>query len=344
MALKKLSEKITEVENVRYFNELFEETKPSASSNTKGVLHEVLVGYHLKGKKHMEHHEGKTGESPKELHDRLKSTISHEEYKKIHDRAKASADHIKEHLKSMGHSVHDVHWTSKPGDLHKSTGIEASQKEDASDIVVHVKDKKGKKSFHGISLKVSDKKNKHLPVSNPGSESMYGAHHLIKAHRESMEKQHPKLKNSNAKGRKEYVRSLSAKENAKVREQNVKTLHKVCDHVHDHLKNAGTHAIAEHIRTHVLQSHQTPMQKNGHHHWRMTTYAGKSDKEHAHHIIDPHSHYEHILKDHKNITIHKNGTSIIFKHKGKQFAKHRMKFESGSDTHSSLKGSGEPNA
>lgn len=328
---------------------LFEESEPAKpSNNTKGVMHELLVGHHLRGGKHMKHHPGKTGETPRQVHDRLKASIHPDDYKKMNQRAKSTANHIKEHIESQGHKIHDVHWTSKPGDLHKSTRIHASQKEDASDIVIHARNKKGEKVYHGASLKVTDNTSKHIGVSNPGSEAMYGAHHLIAKHRASLEKQHPALKNSNAKNRKDYIKSLPSHKKDHIRKQHTEVLRKVSDHVHKHLTKSGTHAIAEHIRTHVLQSHQTPMQKEGHEHIRVTTHSTtssqqkKGDDKYGHHIVHPYEHYEHMLKDHKNLSVHKQGTSLVFKHKDKKIATHQMKFNSQSDTHSSLKGNGTP--
>lgn len=122
-----------------FFEELNESTEPvegKVSSDTKGKMHELLVGYHLKGGKHMSRHPDKTGDSPKQAHDKLKSTIHPNDYKKINARAKSAANHIKKQVEVDGHKIHDVHWTSKPGDIHRSTGIHASQKEDASDIVI----------------------------------------------------------------------------------------------------------------------------------------------------------------------------------------------------------------
>lgn len=110
--------------------------KGKVSSDTKGKLHELLVGYHLKGGSHMSKHPDKEGDSPKEAHDKLKKTIHPSDYKKINDRAKSAAEHIRGQLEVNGHKIHDVHWTSKPGDIHRTTGIHSSQQEDSSDIVV----------------------------------------------------------------------------------------------------------------------------------------------------------------------------------------------------------------
>jgi hypothetical protein len=99
-------------------------------------MHELLVGYHLKGGKHMSRHPDKTGDSPKQAHDKLKATVHPNDYKKMNARAKSAAADIRKKVEVNGHKIHDVHWTSKPGDIHRSTGIHASQKEDASDIVI----------------------------------------------------------------------------------------------------------------------------------------------------------------------------------------------------------------
>jgi len=320
------------------FYHINEEYK-KASSNTKGVLHELLVGYHMRNKKHMEKHDDKDGDSPKAAHDKLKNSMHPDEYKKINARAKASADHIHSVVKSHGHTAHDVHWTSKPGDIHRSTGIHSSQKEDSSDIVVHAKDKSGKTVHHGVSLKVSDANNKHVPVSNPGMSSMHGAEKHLEAHKNDLNKSHPALKTGNAKSRKDYIKSLPSHVQSDIKAKRVKTLHKVIDHAHNEMNKMPKKDLANHIRNTVLQAHKTPMQNQGHNHIRHVAYETNSGTQFHH--MNPNDHYHHILNDHDNITTHKTGTSIIFKHKGKPFAKHRAKF-AGSDPHSSIKGSGEP--
>lgn len=106
------------------------------SSDTKGKLHEILVGYHLLGGKHMEKHPDKHGDSPEEAHDKLAKTVHPDDYKRINARAASAAKDIKKRVEVNGHKIHQVHWTSQPNDLLRTTGIKASQKEDSSDIVV----------------------------------------------------------------------------------------------------------------------------------------------------------------------------------------------------------------
>jgi len=307
----------------------------SASSDTKGKLHELLVGYHLKGD-HMTKHQDITGESPKQVHDRLRDQIHPDEYKKIHKRAKTAAAHIREeHLKAHG-DVHDVHWSSKPGDIHRSTGVHSSQKEDASDIIIHTR--RGKKiTHHGVSLKVSDSSNKHVPVSNPGIESTYGGAKILESHRRHILKKFPKLRNKGSAERREIMEK-HPRIRSYIRGRNTKTLKRITSHLHGKLSEMSGKDLAHHIKTHVLQSHPTPLQREGHHHIRHMTYH--SGGEQKHHSYDPSTAWSHMIDDHKNLSVHKSGTRILFKHKDKTFAVHRMKFTSQSDPHSSIKGSG----
>ena len=134
------------------------------------------------------------GYRPKQAHDRLKATgriggkpLSPEQYKEMHKRGKAAANDLKKHFGKK--AIKKIHWTSKDGDMKSSTGIDATQTQDASDIVVH-----HGKSMTGVSLKVSHKKAK-VPISNPGLESSYGAGQHLDKHREQIHKHFPHLKN-----------------------------------------------------------------------------------------------------------------------------------------------------
>lgn len=306
-------------------------------SNNKGVLHELLVGYHMRGGSHMEKHKDVHGDSPKQAHDKIKAITPPDEYKKINHRAKAAAADISAKVAKHG-KIHDVHWTSKPGDIHRSTGIHASQKEDPSDIVIHTK-KGSKITHHGVSLKVTDNKAGHVPVSNPGMESTYGGQRHLDAHRKAIIAKHPKLaKMTNSAARKEYIRA-----NPKVKESihamHSQVLPKIAKHLTGKLAAMDTKDLADHLRKHILKATPTPMQKQGHTHLRHTTHGADGNYSFSH--LDPSTSHEHILKDHKNITVHHSGTSVIFSHKGTPFARHRLKLQSQSDPMSTVKGSGE---
>lgn len=311
------------------------------TSNSKGVLHELLVGYHLRGKKHMEKHADKQGDSPKQVHDKIKSQLHPDEYKKLHDKAKSAADDIKKHIEKSGHKIHDVHWTSKPGDTQRSTGIKASQKEDASDIVVHSQ-KGSRKKYHGVSLKVTDTTNKHITASNPGLKANYSADHIVHEHRTKIAEKYPEL--IKAKNKKE--RSAMMKNNSEMKKHvtdaNKETAIKIAKHTHDVLSKGSKHDLVAHIKTHVLQTNKTPMEHLGHEHIRHTSYMGKKSEGGGlkHETVVPSEHWNDKLHDHKNITVHHEGTTLHFKHKGKTFATHRMRPSSVSDPVTSFKGDG----
>ena len=331
---------LKESDSIDYFlfQLMLEDAKPTkASPDTKGKLHEILVGYHLLNEKHMSKHPDKEGDSPEEAHDKLKSTISPEEYDKIDKRAKSAAEDIKKQVEVNGHKISDVHWTSKPGDIERSTGIESTQKQDASDIVVHTKKKNGPPSFHGVSLKVSDGSSKHVPASNPGMESTHGGQFILDDHRKGILRDYPEIKSMSVKQRKEHMKNNPEMERD-IKEGNIVALHRIAGHLKERLDNMDHDELIHHIKTHVLQTNPTPMQEMGHNHIRHTTYVSKG--KNVHDSIDPSKHWEHIFKDPSKISIQHKGSSIHFLHNGKKFASHRIKFNSQSDPLSAVKGSG----
>jgi hypothetical protein len=316
--------------------------KGKVSSDTKGKLHELLVGYHLNGGSHMSQHPDREGDTPKQAHDKLKKSIHPDDYKKINARAKSAAEDVRKKVEVGGHIVHSVHWTSKPGDIQRSTGIKSSQKEDSSDVVVTTKNKKKQQVHHGVSLKVTDSSNKHVPVSNPGEKTFHGADKHLEAHRTDILQQHPELKHAGNREARKAMMKANPKMKDYVKKKNAETLHNVAKTYHEHLSNLPKHELADHIR-HLMHSHQTPMQQQGHNHIRHTTYSqsARAGGGYGHHSIVPSAHHEHIYNDPHNIEIHHSGSSIHFKHKGKTFGRVGLKFSSQSDPLSSIKGSGQ---
>jgi hypothetical protein len=322
-----------------------EEKVKKASSDTKGKLHEILTGYHLQGGKHMEKHPDKNGDSPQEAHDKLKKTIHPKEYEKINARAKSAAADIKKKVEVDGHKIKHVHWTSQPNDLLRTTGIKATQKDDASDVVVTTHKKEKAKSqptvkHHGISLKVTDSSSKHVPTSNLGIKAAGPkAQETHDEHRRAILKKYPKLAThaTNAEQRKAMLKS-DPKMHEFVKKKNSETLDKIAGDLSHHLNTIPKHELVHHIRN-VIHAHQTPMQKQGHAHIRHVSYTAKGTFQH--HSMDPSQHHEHILNDPHKIEVEHHGTSIHFKHNGKTFARHAIKFSSQSDPLSSVKGSGQ---
>ena len=335
-----------------------------ASNNTKGVLHELLTGYHLQGGKHMESHhlvDEKTGkkETPTEAHDRLKSQIHPDDYKKIDSKASSAASDIKKGLAKThpGHEISHVHHTSKSGDTEKETGVKASQKEDASDIYVTTKHKKtGKEAKHGISLKVSDNSSKNVPSSNLGMQSSGSkSKDLYKEHQKKVHaiapelsgiKKEPHHKDITA-ARKDWATNNPEKHDA-IKSENRKVLHAVAHHQGaelQHKLDSGEHEhVVNHIRD-VLGAKHTPAESSGKATFQKhTTYV--TAKGTQHHASSPGDDHEHILKDHKNITVKSSAGSTHFYHTdpktgvAKKFATQGHKFTSQSDPLSTLTSSG----
>lgn len=307
-----------------------------AEANRAGVMHEILTGYHLMGGKHMSKHHSVYGDSPEEAHDKLKATMHPDEYNRINAGAKAAAHHI-QHTVLGGSKIHDVHWTSKPGDIERSTGVKASQSDDAADIVIH----HGEKKIHGVSLKVTGKSSGSVPLANRGlnDELAPGLKKLHDDHKAEIKRDHPTLAaNSNKSKRKEWA--ASNKEEAQtVKDKNTAFMGKAIDHLHKHLDSIPKSELADHIRKHVLASRPTALQNAGHSSIVHTTYSN-SKGGHTHGHTDPSQAHADKLADHKNITVHRSGNGLIFKHNGITFARQHLKTDSRSDPMSSFKAIG----
>ena len=326
-------------------------TAASVASNSKnnrnGVMHELLVGKHLNGGKHMPKHPDVNGDSPQEAHDKLKTQFTKEEYHHANKRAKATASALVKHHKENhpNHKMHAVSWTSKPGDLKRSTKIEASQKQDTSDIVMHSKKPDGSDHHTGVSLKVTSKSSVNSGSSNHGHGTMHSnAEKFHKDHHDAIHKAHPELKGMNGKKRREWMKHPDNKKKAEnVRNLNAKILRKHSAEHHKelegHLKSGNKERInkvKQHLK-HTLAAKKTPMEKEGHSSIKSVAFEHKG--EFRHHVSRPGHDYDHILKDpdfHHNTSIHNTGTGHVIKHKGKNVASFTYKFNSQSDPKSSI--------
>jgi hypothetical protein len=275
----------------------------------------------------MQKHVDINGLSPQEAHDKLRSQVSPEAYDQINKKAKFAAEDLR---KRVGGKIANVHWSSKPGDIKRTTGIESSQKEDPSDIIVTTNDGR----HHGISLKTSEN-TEHVPIANPGAEALHGADHILAMHRENIKQNFPSIaQQTNARGRKDVVRA-DPEMQANVRALNRQTLAAMSQHLHKKLSEMPPEELVHHLRSNVLHAHTTPMQEQGHNHLRHTVW-GSGDKLQAK-AIDPGSHYEDILRSPQHITVQNTGQGVAFLHKGVPFARQNVKFDSQDDPLSSVK-------
>lgn len=317
------------------------------SSNTKGVLHELLVGKHLNGGNHMEAHHSEGGETPEQAHDRLRSQIHPADYEKANERAKSAAEDIRKQVERNGHKVHKVSWTSKPGDTEKVTGHKATQSEDSSDLYVSTRNHNGSPlRHHGVSLKVTDSSNKNIGASNLGMESMGSKANQIHAdHKKAIVAAHPELgKLSNKEKRAGYLKA-NPKVKDHIADMNKATIRKTseahAEELHQKLNssNPEDHAHVMNTLRATLAAHSTPAERDGGHgHIRHTTYTTKKGTQHD--TVVPGSHYENYLNDHRKISVKASGGSVHFYHDGKKIASIAHKFKSQSDPLGTMSTSG----
>lgn len=319
-----------------------EKAKEKKSSNTNGVLHELLVGKHLNGGKHMEKHPNAEGETPEQAHDRLKKEVIAKHGKATYDdmdkKAKDAAEHIRKHVGKKG--IKAVHWTSKPGDIERVTGKKTSQNDDASDIYIEHHDKKQK--YTGVSLKTMEKKGAKAPVGNPGLGTIdkklgtNSAKHIEEA-RENLRKKHPKLRKAKTASEAKEIIKSDPKIKKSESEERAKAMQKIAADHHKVLSKMSQSELWDHIH-HATRAHQTENP-----HLRVTSSGTNGD--YAHHIENPHE--EHIKqwgerpkegekKGHISVEL-KNGT-IHFKHaKTGAHIKQRLKAEGSSGVFGSIK-------
>lgn len=334
--------------------------------NSKGVLHELLVGYHLRGGNHMDKHADINGKSPREVHDELSSKLTKAQYKNFSDRSKKAADDILREHKMSPKDIANVQWTSKAGDIKRATGIESSQSEDDSDIIMTHKNG----THHGISLKVSDKADP-ITLSNNGAKGTFGGDKVFENHKKSILDNYPELNNlqnsdkikkaavqreirkgaENGKTispadvkvgagdlRKAWLETTpGAKEDMKKRTTTM--LRTVMNNMHNEVTKLPPQELADHIRNSVLHAYKTPKEELGHTHIRHFTGGGFDPKMES---KRPGEDYEHFLAKPENLRATVSGANITYHYfhegtgKNIPFAIQTAKVSSQSDPMSNL--------
>jgi hypothetical protein len=326
------------------FSELLSEEKAtkedfgSLDKNEKGVLHELLTGFHLLGGRHMKKHENIQGESPQEAHDRIKKLLTPEQYNNFSERSRKAAQDILRERGFKPEDLADVQWTSKPGDIQRATGIDSSQREDDSDIMLSHKDG----THHGVSLKVSDD-TKPITLSNNGLKSTYGGEKIFGNHIESLKRDYPemgdvtsnptllqaarnrivskaaargvhlspdqvKVKSSDA--RKAWLESNpEAKKDIKARTTTM--LNSITENMHNELSKLSPQELADHLRNKVLHAYKTPKEELGQGHTHMRHFTG-GGLDASFDSKKPGEDYEHFLANPERIRMTRKGSSITY--------------------------------
>jgi len=171
-------------------NLLSEAAGQGAATNSQGVAFEAAMSKELHHKKQFaEQHPNEDGMSAEQAHKHHMNNLSHDTQTAIASGAKKAADALRDHLHE--HGLFDKNekltttWTSKPGQLSKTVGVEDVN--NPSDIVLSKKDK----SQHlGVSLKFGEKPGLRSPGVKDLS-ALSGIKHFqseIDAHKEELAK------------------------------------------------------------------------------------------------------------------------------------------------------------
>jgi hypothetical protein len=121
-----------------HLTEAAEKRGSGQESDTEGKLFEILSGYHLNGKKHMNSYR-EEGKLPEDIHNEIKSKISPQAYQRVNQHAMENAANIRQHLKDSGYEgrINHVVWTSQGGDIKHFTGQDDPNNE--SDVMINFK-------------------------------------------------------------------------------------------------------------------------------------------------------------------------------------------------------------
>lgn len=347
-----------------FFN-LLESEKQENLANSLGVFHELHVAKHLLGGKHPGRHPDANGERPHEAYAKHEGVIrqkaGEEGLKRAKQRAEEAAEHLKKHYakKHPHHYIHDVHWTSKPGDVTRTVGEHlvpkgTDQTRERADIIVELKPKKktvkeaaGDKDsiFSAVSLKAySSNQGAEGMNANPGMNAAgpkAKAH--VAAHREAVLKTSPALRGmKNKDARKKYLLD-NPKHKEKIKGHVNKLLDSLASTTHEHVSSMNAHHKANWVRKHVLGASVSPLHDHpeGHESIRLTTdrVGGNSEKGSYRHKIDYPSE-EHSDLNGEHIHTEHHGRHVRVFHRGKHIGTLSFKMNSESDPLSSIKAHG----
>lgn len=155
---------------IQHISEMAARGGQGAAANAKGVAFETALtrGLHHKGE-FASHHPDENGMSPEQAHHHHMGYLTPAGQQEVHDAVKPSADALREHLeKHHGIPKKDkvgVYWTSKKGQLAKTTGNEKDI-DNPGDLALH-HEKTGK--HISVSLKFGAKPG----LRSPGLEDLH---------------------------------------------------------------------------------------------------------------------------------------------------------------------------
>lgn len=303
---------------IQAFKEFLTEARETGkASDAEGKLHELLTGFHFNKKKHVESYR-EEGQTPQEVHDRLKSEVSAATYDRIHKHASEMANHLHNFIKASGFKgkVGKTAWTSQTSDIEHFTGKKDPNNEsDLMTTLVHGKGStkpEGTTEHIGFSMKYADNaptlKNKtpktmaesynmdHKTLAEPHEEHMKNVRvHLRAGEKTSAAEMHKKFKE--LKG--------TDKGNAIEKTSNSSRIEMI-GRLHDHLAKMNPQELHDHVLNHIAGPTNS------------TVIMASTSSEGKHHILDTREHYKKILAEHKDSLSVKKGTGTTMSIIGKE--------------------------
>lgn len=287
-------------------------------SDTEGKLHELLTGYHFNKKNHVESYR-EEGQTPNEVHDRLKESVSPATYDRISNHAKEMANHLHNFIKASGFKgkVGKTAWTSQTKDVEHFTGKHDPNNE--SDLMTELHHgegstkPKGTVEHIGFSMKYANNaptlKNK-TPKTLSDTYKM-NHEHLAAPHEEHMKNVRVHLgignkeKVSAAQMHKQYKELRGTEKGDAIEKTSNSSRIEMINRLHGHLSKLTPQELHAHVLNHIAGPTNSKVIMAS------TTTEGK------HHILDTREHYKNILAEHGDSLSVKKGTGTTMSITGK---------------------------
>lgn len=273
----------------------------------RGGYNENRFAFHVNGGKYIDEDHKKETEG---FHATLEKVLPGEA-KTQDDRARAQAHAFTQHARAKGYSrVHSVHLTAKPGAMQKATGLDISQQDNPSDVVVKFRSapEGAKHKSLGVSLKSSSKAK--IGFHNGGAGTIgkqlgLNLEGIAKQHHDKFAAEHglpasAKLRKESIKGNRElYSKANKA----------ASVLHTaVRDTIHAKYSSMSQKALKEHFTNTFLKA------KNNDEALPYVKVHGQGGghKEAKAHVEETHDNpVYHMIKKAKSVTVEKAGDSYI---------------------------------
>jgi hypothetical protein len=299
-------------------NLITEKSNASSGFNiNRGGYNEGMFAYHLNGEKwiddrHREetlHHKAQL-----EKHDILEPNLQHE-------RAKAQAKSFLAHAKKMGYSgIASVHHTSKSGDILRHTGMDISQQENPSDVVVKFKKKPATAAHHFFGASLKSSSSKAIGFHNGGAGTI-GRSLGVDLEGPANAKQKDFMKKNKLSSVTSKAHSQIKGERGTESYRNNPLYDKAMSHasginkdlrdtLHDHYSKMDQNEVKHHLlKTYIKANHEHALP------YVKVHGTGGGAKEASAHTEDPSDNdVYHNLRNAKNISFHKSGSTGIQVH------------------------------